>query len=464
MFKYKRLASELPSALLASLQTAAGFDEIKFREAHLSGEQVVSIRFNPAKQGAVTMRELSEGRVPWTSAGYYLKQRPVFTLDPHFHAGSYYVQEASSMFLEKAIRQTCDLHEDLSFLDLCAAPGGKSTLIQSVISPGSLLVSNEVIKTRVAILAENITKWGADNMVVTNNDPKDFKKLPAFFDCMVIDAPCSGSGMFRKDPEAIEHWSENNVELCCQRQQRIVADSLATLKPGGILIYSTCSYSVEEDEDIADWLIDHHDLTSVPLSVQEDYGIVESRSSKHGCYGYRFYPGSVRGEGFFMTVFKKKEGNMVISKPRSPKRKLELPSKSQAEIAGRYLKDPGNFSLMIWQDDILAIRKSLLERVIRLQQELYIRKAGINMGSIGREELIPSHELVVSTIYSGVFGAIMVDESTALDYLRRKDIRLDTTIRGWAVLVYEGTILGLVKILPNRVNNYYPKEWRILNK
>src|SRR5436190_11131836 len=185
-------------------------------------------------------------RVPWSSSGFYLNERPIFTLDPMFHAGAYYVQEASSMFLEQALKQTVDLSQPVKVLDLCAAPGGKSTLIQSLITTESLLVSNEVIKTRVNILSENITKWGAANVIVTNNDPRDFQRLPGYFDVIVIDAPCSGSGLFRKDPAAISEWSRDNVILCSQRQQRILADIMPALKPGGILIYSTCSYSQEE--------------------------------------------------------------------------------------------------------------------------------------------------------------------------------------------------------------------------
>ena len=181
-------------------------------------------------------------------------QRPSFTFDPLFHAGTYYVQEASSMFLEQALKQSVDLSQPLRVLDLCAAPGGKSTLLQSLLNKESLLVSNDVIKSRAAILEENIVKWGAANVVVTNNDPAHFARLENYFDAIVIDAPCSGSGLFRRDPEAINEWSENNVQLCSQRQQRIVADVWPALKQNGILIYSTCSYSAEEDEAILDWM------------------------------------------------------------------------------------------------------------------------------------------------------------------------------------------------------------------
>jgi len=215
---------QLPPSLLASLQSVKGFDEQSFVKTHESGEQITSIRLNPLKSKDTllpTANDQLPTKVPWTTNGYYLKSRPSFTLDPFFHAGAYYVQEASSMFLEQAMRQTTDLSQPLLVLDLCAAPGGKSTLLQSLISRHSLLVSNEVIQSRVNILKENVIKWGSENMVVTHNDPKDFSKLTGLFDVLVVDAPCSGSGLFRRDADAVSEWSESNVQLCSQRQQRI---------------------------------------------------------------------------------------------------------------------------------------------------------------------------------------------------------------------------------------------------
>jgi 16S rRNA C967 or C1407 C5-methylase (RsmB/RsmF family) len=235
---------KLPPQLLRSLQGIPGFDERTFVQVHESGEQVTSIRINPAKPLPTPDSRLPAlSPVPWSSFGYYLAERPSFTFDPRFHAGAYYVQEASGMFLEQALKQTVDLSRSVKVLDLCAAPGGKSTHIQSLLSRESILVSNDVIRSRAAVLEENMTKWGAPNVVVTNNDPAHLARLPHYFDVLVIDAPCSGSGLFRRDPDAIGEWSENNVQLCSQRQQRIIADVWPALKPGGILIYSTCSYS-----------------------------------------------------------------------------------------------------------------------------------------------------------------------------------------------------------------------------
>ncbi|HYO23166.1 MAG TPA: Fmu (Sun) domain protein, partial [Flavisolibacter sp.] len=238
------LLMKLPEEFLDSLEGVAGFDKEAFIQVHNEAQAPTSIRINPAKasmvngEWSITIGSSSavqhSQQIPWTQYGFYLAQRPSFTFDPFFHAGCYYVQEASSMFLEQAFTQLLNLSKPLKVLDLCAAPGGKSTHIQSLLSAESLLVSNEVIKTRSIVLTDNIIRWGCKNVFVTNNDPRAFQKLTGYFDVMVVDAPCSGSGLFRKDEAAIEEWSLNNVTLCSQRQQRILADALPALKEDGL--------------------------------------------------------------------------------------------------------------------------------------------------------------------------------------------------------------------------------------
>ncbi len=452
----------LPVALIHSLKGINGFDKEQFLHVHQSGEQVTSVRINPAKYNIQLSNVELHQKIPWSSNGFYLSQRPSFTSDPLFHAGAYYVQEASSMFLEQAIKQTVDLAQPLKVLDLCAAPGGKSTLIQSLLNEESFLVSNEVIKTRVSILAENITKWGAANVVVTNNDPKDFDRLQNYFDAIVVDAPCSGSGLFRKDPEAINEWSENNVLLCSQRQQRILADVLPALKDDGILIYSTCSYSKEEDEAIADWLVAAHNLKSIPLQLQPDWGIVETTSAGNQALGYRFYPGKVKGEGFFIAAFKKQ--NSASPQLKKPKAKPEKVTAAEAAVIKTYLKASESFFYIKQQNNVLALPLSLQEELPLLQSCLYIKKAGIKTGEIIRNGLVPEHELALSAGVNNQLPSINTDEATALQYLRRQEFKIDTTLKGWVLICYKNLPLGWVKILPNRINNYYPSAWRIVNK
>lgn len=469
---------QLPSLLIQSLQQTKGFDESAFTAVHQSGEQVISVRLNPFKQlNAASSKKDNgaadnypplvsnnlAGKVPWCSNGIYLSQRPSFTADPLFHAGAYYVQEASSMFLETALLQSADFSRPLRVLDLCAAPGGKSTLLQSLLGEDSLLVSNEVIKTRVNILAENITKWGAANVIVTNNDPRDFQRLENYFDVIVVDAPCSGSGLFRKDPAAINEWSEQNVALCSQRQQRILADALPALKEDGLLIYSTCSYSEQEDEAIADWLAEEMKMETVQLKLPQEWGIVETQSHRSDAYGYRFYPNKVKGEGFFIALFKKATGTGEWNMGKL-KHKLDKPGAKELSVLKPFLHHPDDLFFIRQKETILAMPHCFETNLLAVQQALYIKKAGVSLGTVIRDELIPDHELALSRVIDPLLPAIEVDVETALQYLRRQDINLASDARGWALLTQQALPLGWVKILPNRINNYYPKEWRILNK
>jgi 16S rRNA C967 or C1407 C5-methylase (RsmB/RsmF family)/NOL1/NOP2/fmu family ribosome biogenesis protein len=448
------LSSTLPQKLLTSLEGIKGFNREAFMEVHDKKEAITSIRYNPFKIPAGSYPSSGQP-VPWSSTGFYLAQRPSFTLDPLFHAGTYYVQEASSMFLEQALKQTTQLSNPIKVLDLCAAPGGKSTLLQSLISPESILVSNEVIQSRASILRENIIKWGAANVVVTNNDPRDFQQLPGYFDVIVVDAPCSGSGLFRRDEEAIAEWSENNVQLCSQRQQRILADIMPALKPGGVLLYSTCSYSVDEDEEIVKWITQEFPLDYLPLSIPENWGIVDTG------YGYRFWPDKIKGEGFFIACFKKTEGE-EYSYPRM--KAFATATKQEKEILANYLSNPEAFEFLPLTTSLFAVPPNLMQDVAVLKNLLRIRYAGIEMGIINKQEIIPEHALAVSFHVNPALPALSLTHEQALHYLRKQDISgIEFSGRkGWTLLQYEKINLGWAKILPNRINNYYPKEWRIL--
>ena len=291
----------LPEALLTELQHIKRFDKHTFIEAH-QHDPVTSIRLN---QDKITGLFQEQKKVPWCTEGRYLPERPVFTLDPLYHAGAYYVQEASSMFTGYLLQQIIKDHKGLRVLDLCAAPGGKSTHIASLLDNESLLISNEVIRARATILDENMTRWGHMNTWVTANDPRDFGKLHGYFDVVVADAPCSGSGLFRKDKKALEEWSEANVQMCSERQQRILADIWPAIKQDGILIYATCSYSRKEDEDILDWLAGQFEAEAIHVDIPAEWGVVEVKSNK-GLSGYRFFPDNVYGEGFFYCRFTQK--------------------------------------------------------------------------------------------------------------------------------------------------------------
>jgi 16S rRNA C967 or C1407 C5-methylase (RsmB/RsmF family)/NOL1/NOP2/fmu family ribosome biogenesis protein len=467
------LQIKLPHKLISSLEKIKGFDKEAFEKVHESGEQVTSVRINPEKISSMVSGQSSMesqisnspftihySPIPWSSHGYYLDKRPSFTLDPLFHAGTYYVQEASSMFLEEALKQTVDLTKPLRVLDLCAAPGGKSTLIQSLISEKSLLVSNEVIKSRVNILTENIIKWGSDNVIVTNNDPKDFSRVENYFDVVVIDAPCSGSGLFRKEPDAINEWSEENVNLCNYRQQRIIADAMPSLKLNGILIYSTCSYSKQEDEDILDWMTERFEVKSLRLKVEENWNIVETISSKTKGYGYRFYPDKLKGEGFFIAAVQKIEGN-DFHFPKTKKNNSEKLTKYEELIVRKWISDNTGLTFLKNNEFVYAIPSNLLGDFSFLQSSLYIKKAGVLLGKIAHGELIPEQQLALSNIINDDIQSINFTKDQARNYLRKEEIKIETNLKGWCIVKYEDQNLGWIKILQNRINNYYPSEWRV---
>ena len=271
----------------------------------LAQEPSVSIRINPSK---IDLKEwevvLSDGVVPWCEYGFYLTHRPPFTFDPLLHAGAYYVQESSSMFLHQVLRQY--VTEPVAMLDLCAAPGGKSTLARSVLPEGSRLVSNEPMRGRAQVLEENVTKWGYPDHIVTNRYPKDFRKSKQQFDVILTDVPCSGEGMFRKDEGAIAEWSLQKVEQCQRLQREIVSDAWECLAPGGLLIYSTCTFNTLENEENIKWILENFDAEVLPVHTEAEWNIQGSILPDFIAPIYRFIPGLTRGEGLFMAVIRKR--------------------------------------------------------------------------------------------------------------------------------------------------------------
>lgn len=447
----------LPAPFLESLVGIKGFDQLSFEKLHASGEQVTSIRLNPFKNGQ-PQNELYDGEVLWCKNAFYLKERPSFTLDPLFHAGAYYVQEASSMFLWHVMEQLIGNNTSgKKVLDLCAAPGGKSTLLASYFHDG-LIVANELIKSRASILVENAIKWGQPNIIVTNNDPGHFNQLNGFFDVIVVDAPCSGSGLFRKDPSAINEWSLDNVVHCSQRQEKILATILPSLKEDGILVYSTCSYSKEEDEEIADWLIEKMEMISLKIEKNNEWLIVETQSPKEAAFGYRFYPDLLRGEGFFIATFQKKRDTIT---PRLKEIRLTKPTRTETEQMNQFFSLRESFVYFKQNDALRIINQEWMISLQQIAAALYIKKAGTEIGTLKWKDIIPSHELAVSILNKPELPQIQLTLAEALQYIRRKDLNLNAP-KGWCLVKYQDLYLGWIKVLPNRINNYYPAEWRIL--
>lgn len=451
----------LPEKFIASLVGLPGFNQEAFVQTHQSPADFTSVRLNQFKPFDLAAHPFLHSMIPinWCEQGYYLHGRPSFVLDPLWHAGAYYVQEASSMFLETIINQLVDPKKYYKVLDLCAAPGGKTTLLANAFKNG-LVVANETIKSRNAILEENCIRWGSDHLVVTQNDPSHFKALPNFFDFIITDAPCSGSGLFRKDPNAIQEWSEENVFHCSQRQERIIEESIIALQEGGYYIYSTCSYSFEEDEKIMDYIASMAGMQSVTIQVPDASGIVTTYSPLHKAQGFRFYPDKIKGEGFFITVFQKQSASYT-SQFSTPFQFTSIAKKELAMLEAAYAL-PVLFTYIQHQEEIIALPTHCLQDLQTIRAHLYVKKMGMRIGKLKGSDLVPAHDLAMSQWDQMPYSTISVELSEALQFLRRADLVLDGP-KGWHSISYMNNRLGWVKILPNRLNNYYPNAWRILN-
>lgn len=423
----------------------------RFAQA-LDVEPVVSIRYNEQKLTPVDELKM----VPWTSLGRYMSSRPVFTADPLFHAGCYYVQEASSMFVEQVVKQY--VHAPVRALDLCAAPGGKSTHLLSLLPNGSMLVSNEPMPLRAQILAENVAKWGNPSSVVTKNMPADFGRFNDFFDFVLVDAPCSGEGMFRKEPKAVEQWSVSNVEMCARRQKEILSDVWPSLRPGGLLVYSTCTYNSEENEQNVRWIADELGAEVLELNVSSDWGVTGSLT-KDKQPVYRFIPGATDGEGFFLAVLRK-NGDGTLAQPRQ-QRLQQASAKIKGEVE-KYLKSPELFEFVQNGDVVTAMPKEHATAMVALQQKMHVLHCGVPVATIKNNKLLPIHSLAMSTsLRKEAFNVVDLELEQALMYLHRETLSLPSQPIGYLLLTYKNVPIGFVKNIGNRANNLYPAEWRI---
>jgi 16S rRNA C967 or C1407 C5-methylase (RsmB/RsmF family)/NOL1/NOP2/fmu family ribosome biogenesis protein len=453
--------SRVPKEFLNRMSEMLTQEELEGFINHYNEPAPVSVRYNPFKR---TTHFEEEKPVAWCQDGFYLPKRPIFTLEPAFHAGAYYVQEAASMFVGHVFNLIFPKVDNIRVLDLSAAPGGKSTHLLSLLPENSLLISNEVIKTRVKMLSENIAKWGKSNVIVTNNDPTDFKKLPEYFDLILIDAPCSGEGMFRKDPDTCSQWNQQNVQMCSQRQQRILNDIVSSLKPGGFLVYSTCTFSREENENNIKKLVEDYHFESIPFEGSVDFKIsqtLESTGNKN-IYSYRFYPHKTKGEGFFIACLKA-PGEENEKKRRSIKEdKTILIGRGQRKIYEPWLNNSGDFDFINFRNEAYAVPVQFMEDFHVLNKALYIKSAGIKLGKTAGSDLIPDHNLALSLDVNPSLPHMELNKENAVRYLRKDELNIPVPDqKGWALVKFEGLNLGWVKILQNRINNYFPTDLRI---
>jgi 16S rRNA C967 or C1407 C5-methylase (RsmB/RsmF family)/NOL1/NOP2/fmu family ribosome biogenesis protein len=413
----------------------------------------VSIRINPEKW---PLKPADSVPVPWTDSGYYLSFRPSFTLDPLFHSGCYYPQEASGMFLEQVYNQVIKGHKNIRALDLCAAPGGKSTHLSSLIGNDGFLVANEVIRSRAAILAENITKWGHGNTVVTNSDPEAFTRLKEYFDMILVDAPCSGEGMF-SDRSVRNEWSPENAALCSERQKRIVMDVWPSLKENGILIYSTCTFNPAENEEIIAWLSYETKAQPVRIDITHFEGITEI--SHNGISGYGFHPGKIKGEGLFISVLRKPGNSREIFSLQLRKHDNQV-TDNDSKIAGRLIQT--NMQNLYRHGDIVYELSLPVGEYNLMKDHLRVIKGGTALFKARKDDFTPLQDLALScNLRRDAFPAIELDYYQSVSFLKKDNLIVRDAARGWILLTYKSVNLGFAKNIGSRLNNYFPTDWRI---
>ena len=439
-----------PVDFIQHLTDAKGFEADAFNAAHLRPAPT-SIRYNPSKS-SVPSGNLETVR--WHANGCYLPHRPDFTLDPLFHAGNYYVQEASSMSIVNFLDEQLGENRNVKILDLCAAPGGKSTLLLSWLRGEGFLVANEVIKTRAAILRDSVSRWGYANAAVSSNDPQQFKRLPEAFDVVVIDAPCSGSGMFRKDPGAMRHWSLDAVAHCSARQHRIVEDVWPSLKPGGILIYSTCSYSTAENDAVSRWISEELGADIVKSKALSNINeIVEDE------YGYRFYPNRIAGEGFYVSCLQKaSESERDYTRKSGTKLKYNACSNEVLDLID---------SSYTYIEIASHLGRNLLPELdadwlSNLMHDLHLLKLGVTIGDSAKGKFIPDHDLALFNALRNDIPAIDLPLQESLKFLKKESLPNREELRGMHLIRYESLGLGWANAVQGRLNNMLPKSWRIL--
>lgn len=454
----------LPDGFKARIRTDLGENKADILLSALCGEPETSLRINTRKRPA---SQLFPDMTPvaWCDSGFYLPKRPNFTLHPLLHVGAFYVQDAASMVYERIVG-ALGLQSPIVACDLCAAPGGKTTAILNALPDRSVMLANEFTPSRSLILKENLIKYGYPDLIVTNADTSRLAQMRERFSLVAVDAPCSGEGMMRKEEAARSQWSEGLIRQCASLQRDILTNAVKMLAPGGFLIYSTCTFNTQEDEDNAAWIAETFGLEPFDTLLSGSDGILPQNKGDIPCL--RFMPGFTRGEGLFLTVFRKPEDIPGASPIFNPKRKGKKDRKDKTDkhlmaIAQSWVD--GEFELINHDGRILALSTATASLLDELPKGVRIMSAGVEIGEIKGKDLIPAHALAMSTVMDNAFPEVELSKEEALRYLSKESLELpDGTPKGYVTATYQGFPLGFLKNIGNRSNNLYPSEWRIRDK
>ena len=451
----------LPVAFKELMRKQLGAEEAEHLFEALDSVSPVAVRLNPAKCGDAGVWSDGEA-IAWSRNGRKLKERPSFTLDTAFHAGAYYVQEAASQFIDHIVAG--EPLQGKRVLDMCSAPGGKTTIYSTAVGVDGLVVANEYVRSRANILADNVRKWGMGNVLVTNNAPEHIAQFEGWFDLVAVDAPCSGEGMFRKEEVAREEWSIDAVKMCAARQLSIVREAWQSLKAGGLFIYSTCTFNDEEDEGLLRTFIDEMGDVFEPsqrVEIDDAWGVV--RGEVGVFQTFRFFPHKTDSEGLFVAVARKAEATMQRT-PKARKKVMQEVDKVSRRELMRWLQDADQYAFAMVADTIYAYRTEQFKAVQALSEGLTAIYSGVAMGQIFKGKLKPDWAL---SQYVGLNrDAVAVeelDEQRALDYLRKKDIAVGDMVEGMNLMTHNGRALGFAKKVGARCNNLYPNSLKIMN-
>lgn len=451
----------LPIAFTELMRKQLGAEEAERLFEALDSTSPVAVRLNPAKCGGEGV--WSDGEtIAWSKNGRKLKARPSFTLDTAFHAGAYYVQEAASQFIDYVV--SGEELQGKRVLDMCSAPGGKTTIYSTAVGVEGLVVANEYVRSRANVLADNVRKWGMGNVLVTNNAPEHIAQFEGWFDLVAVDAPCSGEGMFRKEEVAREDWSEDAVKMCAARQLSIVREAWQSLKEGGLFIYSTCTFNDEEDEGVLRRFIEDVGDVFEPsqrVEIDENWGVV--RGEVGAFQTFRFFPHKTDSEGLFVAVARKVEPTTQRT-PKARKKVMQEVDKVSRKELSHWLQDAEQYTYAMVADTIYAYRTEQFKAVQALSEGLTAIYSGVAMGQIFKGKLKPDWAL---SQYVGLnrdaVAAEELDEERALDYLRKKDIAVGGMAEGMNLVTHNGRALGFAKRVGARCNNLYPNSLKIMN-
>ena len=451
----------LPVAFTERMRKQLGAEEAERLFEALDSVSPVAVRLNPAKCGDEGV--WSEGEViEWSVNGRKLKERPSFTLDTAFHAGAYYVQEAASQFIDYVISGK-EL-QGKRVLDMCAAPGGKSTIYSTAVGIDGLVVANEYVRTRANVLADNVRKWGMGNVLVTNNAPEHIAQFEGWFDLVAVDAPCSGEGMFRKEEVAREDWSEDAVKMCAARQLSIVREAWQSLKEGGLFIYSTCTFNDDEDEGVLEVFIDEMGEVFEPsrkIDIDEKWGVVVGEVGAFQTF--RFFPHKTDSEGLFVAVARKAE-SATQRTPKARKKVMQEVDKTSRKELSRWLQESDKYTYAMVADTIYAYRTEQFKAVQALSEGLTAIYSGVAMGQIFKGKLKPDWALSQYVdLERKAVAVVELTEEDALNYLRKRDIAVGDMVDGMNLVTHNGRALGFAKRVGMRSNNLYPNSLKIMN-